>query len=458
MLLDGTLESNENLSLYTHKMLVGSGYFGIRSKTINLFDYTGVVTIKGNITDIMKDIPIISVSEIIGKTIVQEQPFEYNEKFYYSQATQLWVNLSTAKGYTVQDDMAWTMSIIDTQTVDQSEILKIVSFQCTDNDPIKDCKKLLESFSSDEQKSYTNSQGIKFYNLPETNTRVAIPSEQQQWYFVYPKNDEVFNVFISLIYIYTPQDIKDATKKEISQCTTMSGSLQEIQQWIISYPNKRRASVRLEGLNEKQELWACSFDVRLDATLESKLSSPWESITTLSPSPEHPKINTSIPTKVSFSGATNTGSWLPINNLALKPLTTWEKVIFASTGTKISIVQAWSGSEESETTKYLWWLKHQSVRGYSLYYSKKWIKFYGQIIDNATNLDIPGINCSYKVSISPYTSTGDAADVEVYECKGLPSTSILQEKGYTLAWSTGSLSFLVDYKTDILKDLQVKVE
>jgi hypothetical protein len=50
------------------------------------------------------------------------------------------------------------------------------------------------------------------------------------------------------------------------------------------------------------------------------------------------------------------------------------------------------------------------------------------------------------------------SDVEVYECKGKPSEDSLKANNLSLAWTTGSLSFLIDYKTELLKDLEVKVE
>jgi hypothetical protein len=70
-------------------MKVGSGVFGIRSKEVNLFDYTGVVTIKGKVSDIIDNIPVISVQEIVGKTSIQENPFDYNQKFLYFPSMEL---------------------------------------------------------------------------------------------------------------------------------------------------------------------------------------------------------------------------------------------------------------------------------------------------------------------------------------------------------------------------------
>lgn len=68
---------------------------------MNLFDYTGVVTIKGSISDIIDSIPIISVTEIIGKTTIQESPFDYNQKFSYYPAMGFGINLANAKGYRI---------------------------------------------------------------------------------------------------------------------------------------------------------------------------------------------------------------------------------------------------------------------------------------------------------------------------------------------------------------------
>jgi hypothetical protein len=459
ILLDGVLEKWNDIGQYTHSMKVGSGVFGIRSKEVNLFDYTGVVTIKGKVSDILNTIPVISVSEIIGKTTIQENPFEYNQKFMYFPSMELWINLASAKGYKVENTQKWMVSILDTQTTDNSEVLKVLSFRCAEKDALKDCKQLLENFAKDEQKSYKNMQGLNFYNLPETNTWIMIKQDQSLGRYIYPKSEEIFNVFINILSFYDEQAIKDIAKVQIDQCKSNSGSLDTLEQGIISYPEKWKAQVRFEGKSNNGQLGSCSFDVRLDSNLEAKLISPWESLEKLSPLKKKEKedskdIDKQLASGFLYSGVQATG----IDNLALKPLaTTGEKVLFASTGTKVSIVWTEIGSWET-TTKFLWWLKHQSVRGYALYYSKKGIKFYGQIIDNGTNLWIPGITCSYKVSISPYVSSGDIADVEVYECKGQPSEESLQSKNLSLAGTTGSLSFLIDYKTDVLKDLEVKVE
>jgi hypothetical protein len=198
------------------------------------------------------------------------------------------------------------ISILDTQTSDNSEVLKIMSFICNAKDPLKDCNQLLESFSKDEQKSYKNMQGLNFYNLPETNTWVMIKPDKTIGRYIYPKSEEIFNVFINILSFHDEQAIKDIAKAQIDQCKSNSGSLDTPQQAIVNYPEKWKAQVRFEGESNDGKIGACSFDIRLDNNLEAKITNPWEALEKLS-SPEKKlqedaKIDQQLASGFVFSG------------------------------------------------------------------------------------------------------------------------------------------------------------
>jgi hypothetical protein len=225
------------------------------------------------------------------------------------------------------------VSIVDLQTADSSEVLSIARFSCNKKDPLKDCTTLLSAFSQDEQKSFKNKQGKLFYNIPETKTRIMIQEEKNIGYYIYPKSEEIFNVFMEIISFFDEQSLKEAAKQQLAECQNASGSLANLEQALVSYPNSRKATVQLEGKSEEGRMGKCIFDIKIDSILEAKLVKPWEEIT------EFSKIK---PTKLdeisniitSQTGSTNTTGM--IDNLALKT-NTGDKKIFAQSGTTLSI-------------------------------------------------------------------------------------------------------------------------
>jgi hypothetical protein len=97
MLLEGIIMQSANTTQYSHTLLVGSGLYGLRSKTILLSDFSGTIIIKGTIVDIIKEIPIVSVDELVSKTKILENALELNENFYYSPVLQIGMDLTQAK-------------------------------------------------------------------------------------------------------------------------------------------------------------------------------------------------------------------------------------------------------------------------------------------------------------------------------------------------------------------------
>lgn len=455
LILEGRLELNDNVSLYTHKIDIWSGVFWLRSSNINLFDYTGKNIIKGEITDIIENIPIVSIQEIIAQEETQNTSFVFNKKFYFSPVLWLGINLAPSKGYEIQEDQD-KISIIDTENDKKSEIFTLSSFQCSPWKPLQDCQQLLDNFSKDNQRSYTNTQWKIFYNLPETNTRIHIDTANNRWYYLYPKDDNIFNVFINLLYMYSDDDIKKAAVSSIDWCKTITTTLDKIIKSEISYPEIWQASVRVIWEIWSWESYSCIVDVKLDTTLEAKISQKWTLYNKIQENTMNKISQDSNAKSWSIMSGENIGS-ISKDNLALKGTnTSWEQNNFGLSGTKVSVIESLSWNNED--LKYIWWLKHESVRWYSIYYSKRNIKFYGQMIDNSINLWIPWISCGYMIHISPYTSTGETTDVELYECKWQPSPTELSNAWYQFIGTTGSVSFIAKYLTSTLQDLKIHIQ
>lgn len=144
---------------------------------MDLSQRTGSIQVKGIVTEIRDNMPIISVIEVVGQkvgdTVDNGEDPSKNDKFFRFEDTSLAIDLSMSNGFEVQKLANGDISLNDTNSGSKT-ILTLSPFTCTPGDNLKDCAALQKRFEQTQPDTFISSAGVSYHNLPETKTRVAI--------------------------------------------------------------------------------------------------------------------------------------------------------------------------------------------------------------------------------------------------------------------------------------------
>lgn len=243
-----------NLWLYTQVLILENWEtLWLKSKMLDLSTYTWNVQIRWTVDDIVQWQAIIEIEDIVNVDNAElvtdipenntganddnkdeEEQDEDNEEktedwtdeeivikgkpsYTYSE---YWLKLDfkwSTNYYTEQSN--WNINIIDTTieglTWDETNTLISLSpFECEEWSPTKDCWLISQRFSLFE--STINSNWVKFYKKPETNTWFF--TINQYWFYVVPKDDSILRTMSQFI---IPADNNDLSSKIKSNIKTI---------------------------------------------------------------------------------------------------------------------------------------------------------------------------------------------------------------------------------------------
>lgn len=186
---------------YTHDFVSDNGdVFGLKSADVSLFDHDGPVNIKGEVTDILWKLPIISVDEIVST--LDEPSKEVIKKFTDSG---LEIDLGGTNGFEIRK-WGGDILIIDstgTQWDDNNVMVSITPFTCDPDDKLRDCLSLRKSLIESNAESFISSNGIKISNLSATNSRLMFNANT--WYYVRPYDEKSLIPFSDLFSFSDPE-------------------------------------------------------------------------------------------------------------------------------------------------------------------------------------------------------------------------------------------------------------
>lgn len=443
VILGGQIRSSLDLKAYSHVLTTAQQErFWLKSSTVDLSLRTWNIQVKGIVSEINDNMPIITVTDVVGQKLTDsvdngEDPTK-NDQFFWFQESSLAIDTSMSNGFEVQKMANWDIVLNDTNSWTKA-ILTISPFTCTPGDNLKDCTALQKWFEQTQPDTFISSAGISYHNLPETKTRVAI-YKNRVWFYVVPNSQERTS-FTSMIRFLDKPTIEDALKEKyqeycydlnsrMSSITSMT--LVEQQQWL------RRAT--LNGPSSTQSPASCTVLIRLGMRLsyfpQAYTSWAWTA------TGQQQVITQTTGTQTATTTPTQPA---PTSTGAQEP----SKSVTPDNSAPVTAPAATLGSEPERVS---WSLSLPSVRGYTIYFSKKWIRYAGSILEEP--LTIGGATCIYKLDIMPRQAAEDAqASATLYECSSTPSGSNAGQ----LVGQVGGMSFVLLKWTTDLQDLEVYV-
>ncbi len=456
ILSSGVMTPVATFTTYTHEFVANNGdLFGLKSKDIDLYQYSGSIDLKWEITDFKKDVPVITVSEIVWTkqgTWLAEWLVEGNPDYYFFKDVGLGFDLSITQGYTVEQQ-ADEILLIDLGKNNQPEtVLTIAPFICQPWDNLKDCQALLATFATNGNEKYVSAQDITFYNLTETKTWIAF--NKGYGYYVTPTEENTFSSFIDFMSFMSQERIQEAATKDIAtMCKDINQTMSQVTSTEFDYQANGIVVVTMRWLDSEGHAVGCEVGVRLGNSLKVV---PIRFLPTQgwALNDDNQQVIITPPTGTTAA----TGTTTPPKNDDKQPVAT-------DTG-KDEIIknpadEQWMTPPAQQTPpeSYSGRLSHQSVRGYTMYFSNKSISYAGQIIDKI-DLGISGLSCTYQLNIVQWAHADQAdtnPDVIVYECTWNPSASDLASKNLQKVGITKDLIFVAKYLTTNLGDIQIAV-
>lgn len=448
LVLEWIIELHDDIMQYTHILKIDNRTYGLKSKTLSLFDYTGRIKVQWTLVDSIDDVQIIDVTEVIA---IEEQrsPLDYNQQFFYYPEFGVALDLLGAKWYEAMSDERF-ITLYD--RINNKEVLKIQSFVCSQLDVLKDCAQLLKDAREWWYTSIKQSSWLVSYLLPETATWIVILEDKQIWYYLTADDEAIVRVFFDAMYFFDILDIKNIILDQLWTCEWLVFTTTwEVQIWL-DFTDPWKAMARVQWYDKDNNPGECVYDVKIDTTIAVQLRNAWKQIKNIEDNKDWSIIDSIVeitPEEEISTGSIKSSTW---EDTSLQ-LQTWdiryEDFINEDRNSNIT----------GEAIKYLWRLKHSSARWYDIFYSTHKIRFYGEMVDIVNAFGITGLQCRYRFNINPYQADSLAdPDVVLYECKGSVSQEQLVWKNISLVATTDTAVFILDRQSDLLDDLDVSIE
>lgn len=274
LVLEWTLATMDDLTSYTHILTDDTDVvYGIKSTSKDLYEFSGEVSVKWKVVDIKNGTAILDISEIIDLDNDVEN-LDENAKLTYLPQLALMIDLSQTNGFEL-DMSTDSIQINDTNGTWSQAVLTINPFTCTPGDGLKDCEVLLEKFGDPLNDQFTSANDITYYNMTETNTRLAF-NTRNVWYYFIPSTDNDIASFVDLISFIDNSTIQEsAATFAQTACVTIDGNFDpeaelDIQLWT---PSKWLISTVVKWVSTEWLQIDCVLQTRLWAELEHKLMS-----------------------------------------------------------------------------------------------------------------------------------------------------------------------------------------
>lgn len=265
--VEGILTQDGDFITHTHKLsTLTSGVFWLKSKTINLNQYSWTVLVEWLIDTQHQELFIIDVIKITaqidsGMLMSWETETGTIVGQYFPE---IWLYFSPSF-FDEYEIISTDKNILQIKSLTSNSTIKIDYFLCKRGDANRDCKQLSSTFTDSSEKSFTNQYGTTFYKLAEVSS----------WFFA---NQDLFGYFInnvpeqevtkisSYITLPTSEYIKTMIQPKVSTlCKAGNIIMNEVKKTTL-FIDQGKPAVTFAGIWEK---WSAECTIILDLSLSS---------------------------------------------------------------------------------------------------------------------------------------------------------------------------------------------
>lgn len=367
--LSGLLQFNGDLISYTHTLtLTDTTIVGLKSRTLDLSTYTGMVDIQGVVEKELNDIFIIEVNFVSGalaSTGTTGTMLGSGSGIYLPQAG-IYLPAEFWQKYSLLNNGEG--GALKLQNLLTNQIILITYFACKSGDPNKNCTQLQQNIWSSAEKTVSTSYGITLYKL-EGVTSWFFSNGNNYGYFIndVPEQEviDVTNAFI----LPTDNYVKTTLLSKIQTlCTDGTTSLMQV--------SKSSLGMDLNGLIINLEWPTTDGSATCKVFVDPSQAAGGTKISYISNTPTAPSTTT---TTATVSDLDTSVKQFPIN------------------------------LEKSIT--------FTSSRGYAIVFPSSNITYESLNVDES--LDLPGVRCSTQMDITKFADKATLHDdpkVRIFTC------------------------------------------
>ena len=197
--LRGVLVADGDILTYTHTIMDETfGNISVKSKSVGLGDYDGVVEATGIVEKFYQGKPIVEISSLSGAKIGMQTTntnivLDDASGEYILGAGIHFLPAFLEEFMLLNEGENWEIRI---QDLDTEQEISVNYFRCNSANPDKNCKGLVETFAQTSARSFVTSNGDTYYKLSETNS----------WFVA---NGDWWGVFINDVPEDTVMKLKD---------------------------------------------------------------------------------------------------------------------------------------------------------------------------------------------------------------------------------------------------------
>lgn len=416
ILSEWTLTPVDGFGMYTHTFVSINGEtFGAKSSILDLSEFNWNVELKWTINEFKKEIPVISVTEIVPGTwsawwtAANTTTLEWNPSLFYDLNNWLAIDLSISEGYDVEKTNNG-LTVVDRNN-NNEEVLFVEAFTCKQWDPLQDCAVLKDRFVTFNNDSFTNAQWVTFYNLTETNTWFAFNGDKQ-WYSIRANDANKITTFASLIDFVSEDELDQFVIQNKQLCKSLSSELAVVSKVVYTDKGNWLFDAAITGKTENDVIVACDALVKVWSPLKIEIVSYNDGSVEIVEEEVVVEDETENDTDID----TETDNEELIED-------TPEEIVEEKEREEI----APGSTQTQKPASFNWWLQYSSIRWFVMWFSKQWVSYWGEVLPAAETFWQDGVSCWYKVNViewkrAEFVST--EPDLVVYECTWISANAL----------------------------------
>ncbi|MCX6823730.1 MAG: hypothetical protein NT085_01250 [candidate division SR1 bacterium] len=228
--LSGVLQANGDLISYTHTLtLADATIVGLKSRTLDLSIYTGIVDVQGTVEKELNALFIVEISAVSGSLASTGSTGQIllgsGSGIYISQAG-IYLPAEFGQKYSLLNQ--GDNGVLKVQNLVTNQPISISYFVCKKSDPNKNCSQLQQNIGSTAEKTISTSNGDKLYKL-EGVTSWFFTNGNYYGYFINDVSEqEVIDVANALILPNEHYVQNSLLSKIETLCTDGSTSLMQV--------------------------------------------------------------------------------------------------------------------------------------------------------------------------------------------------------------------------------------
>ena len=385
--LSWTVLQNWDYVTYTHTLtLSDSSVVGIKSSTVDLNSFSGLVLIQGIVQKQLNGLFIVEVTSASGASSLWTGAVNtMTQEWTYIASAGVYLPYNFGNSYTLQNK--GENNQIKVIRTSNNQAVSLSYFACTTSDESKDCAKMVKTFASSAQSTFSTSNGDKFYKLDGVNSWFA--TNDFIGYFINDIPEQEVKDFANAIVIMNKSYVATTlVPKMMSLCSDGTVSLQSV--------TSQNMGKDFNGLYV-QIIWPVAGGTAVCKVVIDPSLSVWG-------------------TKLSFTPTLTTTS-APSNT---NTTTTPSSLDFSVKQFPLNIAKGLTYTSSSK------W--------YSIFFPSSNISYAGVTLNE--DFDISGLRCSSQINVIKYSDEAQLATnptVKVFECTAkkditLPSNAFLQTK------------------------------